>query len=125
MFVDSNSAITAISGFNALETINGNLLITNNASLKRIEGFASLVSVGGNLLIDRNQQLETAAGFDRLESVVGDWSASGNDLLSVITGFRAPAQRWKFKYCVQREPSRHRCAGAGYASWRQFLARAE
>ena len=70
--MQGNLDLRSIDGFNALESIGGELFIDYNESLTSIDGFASLTEIGGTLSIgdyygahDGNDSLEDVTYWSR------------------------------------------------------------
>ena len=92
-FFAGNPALTSIPTFSALTRIKGSLLIHNNASLTAVSGFEALQTIRDELFID-NAALETITGFEALDNVgsslrIGDVFDSGNPALTSIPTFSA------------------------------------
>jgi len=65
-----------------LESVDGDLAITQNAALPSLDGLSSLKSVGGTLTIWDNDSLTSLDGLSHLESVGGHMHISRNACLS-------------------------------------------
>ena len=84
----SNLAVTSISGFPSLTTISGNLIIASNSRLRSVSGFPLLASAGGLHIgggAGGNPMLETVSGFPALRSIVSSGDAvviSGNRMFA-------------------------------------------
>ena len=81
-----NRMLQSVSGFGALETIGGDLLISNDA-LTTINTFGMLETVGGELVIFSNQVLESFPEFPALRNVGGRLSIFNNSVLESVSGF--------------------------------------
>ena len=82
------NVITAISGFEKLSSVNGNLKIVANPDLKSITGFSALSSVGG-ILFNLNRALSSIPAFTSLSSVDGNFFIRSMPSLASISSFPA------------------------------------
>jgi hypothetical protein len=100
-----NPALEQISGFDALQELEGDLSITNNASMIEIAGFNALQSVadypnpnkgygqparvGGSLILSSDKLLERVSGFTNLAVITENLVIQYNDALTELTGLHA------------------------------------
>ena len=94
------NSIRSMSGFDALETIGGSLLIEANPSLATITAFGRLRSIGGQLFIQDSPSLTALPEFLALRSVGSGLSGgdppiniNGNRVLSLCCGLFPFLQR--------------------------------
>ena len=86
-----NPNLTAVSGFNNLESVGGWYLI-DNPELTTLSGFEKLRSAAfetSAFYVIDNPLLTSLPEFNGLRSVVGDFWIFGNDALSSVSGFGA------------------------------------
>jgi len=77
LVLDDLDSWSGFYGFAYLETIGGDLRITNNNVMPRVDGFTALASVN-NIIIEGNVDLVTMDGFDLLAVIDGDLRLAGN-----------------------------------------------
>ena len=87
IIIDENRLITNISGFNALNSLEGYIVLVNNDALITIGGFQNLEKIGNRLAIIFNRQLKHINGFDALTNTGGDLTLEYNPELLKIDGF--------------------------------------
>ena len=88
-FSGGNPALTTLPTFNALQTIRRSLNINNNFELTSISGFSALDTIGFEFSIRNNDKLTSISGFSTLDTIGFDFSIRNNDKLTSISGFEA------------------------------------
>ena len=83
----NNDKLETIAGFDALETINQNLIIDGNVLLTAIPTFNALTSVGEDLSISGNVVLTTITGFEALSTITRNFLIRGNSQLASCCAF--------------------------------------
>ena len=63
--IERNAALTTFSGFDALKTIIGGLIIRDNPLLATLPSFAALTNIGGDFTVSRNARLSSCCGLRR------------------------------------------------------------
>ena len=86
LYIESNPALTSLSGLDALTSVGGSLLIANNLLLTSLAGLDALTNFGGNLSIILNFRLESISGLGGVNSSVGTLYIENNQLLTSLTG---------------------------------------
>ena len=102
--ITTNALITLDNIFPVLDTIRGDLVIDNNDFIQTITGFVALDSVGGSLIIGiyiystssegilnipDNAQLTSIPSFSSLQTIGEGLSILNNALLPTVSGFEA------------------------------------
>lgn len=84
----AGTGLTSISGFNSLQSINGNFSVISNSALTQISGFNNLTSINGNFVIGAQNQLNPAltqiSGFGSLNHLGGNFDIFGNGQLQTV-----------------------------------------
>lgn len=83
-----NSELADLDFLNKIESIEGEVTISQNKYLKNIDGFQNLTSIHGYVRIQHNDSLQSLKGLDSLRVVKGDFLyISNNPLIVSIDGF--------------------------------------
>jgi hypothetical protein len=85
LHVDS-TALTNLTGLENLQSVQGNVTITNNASLTNINGLSGLESVGGYISLQSNGVLSNVNGLAALTTVGSYFQIYGNSQLLDLDG---------------------------------------
>ncbi len=75
-----------ISVLRGLETIGGNLIISQNSPLSDLDPLSSLTTIDGNLVLDENPSLTSIGGFKALTSLGASLFISSNQGLTNLDG---------------------------------------
>ena len=75
----SSGDITNLDGLSSIQTIAGNLYISNNNSLPNMNGLAELQTVEGEFYIYENPSLANMAGLGALSAIQGDFFYIGHN----------------------------------------------
>lgn len=84
LIIAANTGLTSLQTFRRLDSV-GQLEVTGNTGLRKL-GF-NVVSVGGDILISDNRDMTEIAGFGDLETVSGSLKIERNDALTITNGF--------------------------------------
>lgn len=84
--VSDNPRFVALDGFTALTQVGGTVSIVSNGGLGGLDGFDQLTDVGGDLIVSGNPVLVREDAFALLERVEGQVVLSGNPGLEEISG---------------------------------------
>ncbi|MAW95266.1 MULTISPECIES: DUF1573 domain-containing protein [unclassified Leeuwenhoekiella] len=87
LFISTNG-LTAITGFQKLTKISGNLDLTGNNDLTSFTGFNSLSEIGGSLAINSNNELQTLDDFTNLITIGTDLFIIGNSSLTSLNALK-------------------------------------
>jgi hypothetical protein len=82
-----SSQAANLDGLSALETIDGDLLITANSKLEDVDGFSALKNIGGRLRISFNEKLLNVDGLAGLTKIEHDLEILDNNSLANLDGF--------------------------------------
>jgi hypothetical protein len=102
LVIFENPSLEAIAGFDALQSFEGDLSITNNASLVEISGFGALdvvakhpnpnhgwnqpPTVAGSVSLSKNKVLKRVTGFTALSAIEENLVIQYNDVLDDLSG---------------------------------------
>ena len=81
-----SAAPTSLDSLNALESVEGDLMVFNNTGLASLDGLDALTSVGGDFEISENDVLTSLLGLMNLTRVDGDLAIYNNTALRSLTG---------------------------------------
>lgn len=76
-------------GLLGIDSVSGNVWITQNPLLQNIMGLDSLRFIGGNLQIQHNQVLESLNGLEQLVDVAGDVQIADLQMMNSFQGLNA------------------------------------
>jgi hypothetical protein len=83
-----NSALTNLTGLEALTSVGGYLRIKSNYALTSLNGLSNLTSIGGDLSIRYSYALTSLNGLSNLTSIGGDLDIWDNDDLTSLTALQ-------------------------------------
>jgi hypothetical protein len=102
IFIFDNDGLEAVSSFNGLRDVEGDVSITNNKNLVDVSGFGNLDTIadhvnpdksmgqparmGGSLVVSRNDSLERISGFKKLVVIFKNLTIQYNQVLTRLTG---------------------------------------
>jgi len=86
--VIKGGSITSLAGLNNINSIGGDLWITNNTSLSSLAGLENLNSIGGYLSINDNASLSSLTGLESLNSIGEQAAIAFNFSLSSLAGLK-------------------------------------
>lgn len=86
LVLSANPSLTSITGFNDLNSVQGDILIEKNNQLEMLDGFKDLETIAGSLIIRNNSQLKRFEGFRKLKNLRDQLDIGGNFLLSSLEG---------------------------------------
>ncbi len=78
----SPGIITNLAGLGQIESITGNVEITNNTNLPNLSGLDQLTRVGGDFNLSNNNTLVDVFGLDQLTSISGSFTIQNNGALN-------------------------------------------
>ena len=84
--IEHCSNLVSVSGFNKVDSMEGNIALNDNSNLEIISGFQNLQKLGG-MNIYNNNNFRSMAGFENLKEVL-DISVHQNKNLEVIDGLK-------------------------------------
>ena len=90
--MENNNKLTTIAGFNDLQIIGLNLLVSGNDALVSLSGFGRLERANGALEIVDNEQLSSIDGFAALDMKANALDFRGNNLQCPTNATRALAR---------------------------------
>jgi hypothetical protein len=86
LLIEDNGALTNLSGLNSLTSVGLRLEIEDNGALTSLNGLNNLTSVSGSSYIRYNNALTSLSGLENLTSVSGDLSIRSNGALTSLSG---------------------------------------
>jgi hypothetical protein len=102
LVIFENPSLETVSGFDALQELEGDISITNNASMVEVSAFPSLTKVAkhpnpnkgpgqpsevaGSLVVSSNKSMERINGFSELSVIDENLVIQYNDVLTELTG---------------------------------------
>ncbi|NOT84851.1 MAG: hypothetical protein HOP02_08760, partial [Methylococcaceae bacterium] len=111
-----NNALTSMSGLDNLESIEGDLTITQTG-IRHLNGLNSLERVKGKIDISQNPELCTVNGFTSLITVDTFINIAHNQVLKTINGFNSLQQIKKGALTIQQCPQLSDIGGFCNLTW--------
>src|SRR5207247_2560749 len=84
-----NTALTSLSGLEAITSVGGNLVVRGNRALTDLRGLDAITSVGDILVIGENESLTSLHGLDALTTVGVDLVVRNCNKLTNLRGLDA------------------------------------